>query len=45
MDRPINCVRVNSCTGKVRVLGAYNTYDTDLAKKANFFAIVYNINQ
>ena len=30
-------------TDKIRTLGVYNSYDTDLANKCNFFSIVDNI--
>ena len=42
-DKPINCRWINLNTDKIRTLGVYNSYDTDLANRCNFFSIVDNI--
>ena len=42
-DKPINCRWIDLNADKVRTLGVYNSYDTDLANKCNFFSIVDNI--
>ena len=42
-DKPTNCRWINLNTDKIRTLGVYNSYDTDLANKCNFFSIVDNI--
>ena len=36
-DKPANYNWIDLTTGKIRVLGAYNSYDTDLANQYNFF--------
>ena len=42
-NKLINCRWINLNTDKIRTLGVYNSYDTDLANKCNFFSIVDNI--
>ena len=42
-DKPINCRWINLNTDKIKTLGLYNSYDTNLANKCNFFSIVDNI--
>ena len=42
-DKPINCTWVDLNTDKLRTLGVYNSYNTDLVNKYNFFSIVDNI--
>ena len=42
-DKPINCRWIDLNADKIRTLGVYNSYDTDLANKCNFFSIVDNI--
>ena len=36
-DRPIDCNLINLCNDKIRILGVYNSYDTDLENSCNFF--------
>ena len=43
VDKPINCRWIDLNTDKIRTLGVYNSYDTDLANKCDFFSIVDNI--
>ena len=43
LKKPINCRWIDLNTDKIRTLGVYNSYDTDLANKRNFFSIVDNI--
>ena len=42
-DKPINCRWNDLNADKIRTLGVYSSYDTDLANKCNFFSIVDNI--
>ena len=42
-DKPINCTWIDLNADKIRTLGVYNSYDTDLANKCNFFSIVEHI--
>ena len=36
-DKPIDCHWINLCNDKIRILGVYNSYDTDLENSYNFF--------
>ena len=36
-DKPIDCNWINLCNDKIRILGVYNSYDTDLENIYNFF--------
>ena len=39
-DKPANCNWIDLASDKIRILGAYNSYDTDLANRHNFFDII-----
>ena len=39
-DKPIDCNWINLCNDKIRILGVYNVYDTDLE---NFFSMISKI--
>ena len=41
-DKPINCRWIDLNADKIRTPGVYNSYDTDLGNKCNFFSIVDN---
>ena len=36
-DKPIDCNWIHLCNDKIRILGVYNSYDTDLENSHNFF--------
>ena len=36
-DKPIDCNWINLCNDKIRILGVYSSYDTDLENIHNFF--------
>ena len=39
-DKPANCNWIDLVCDKIRILGVYNSYDTDLANRHNFFDII-----
>ena len=42
-DKPVDCNWINLCTDKIRTLGVFNSYDTDLADTHNFFSVIGKI--
>ena len=42
-DKPVDCNWINLCTDKIRTLGVFNSYDTDLAGTHNFFSVIGKI--
>ena len=42
-DKLVDCNWINLCTDKIRTLGVFNSYDTDLADTHNFFSIIGKI--
>ena len=42
-DKPANCNWIDLVCDKIRILGVYNSYDTDLANRHNFFDIIGNM--
>ena len=42
-DKPLDCNWINLCTDKIRTLGVFNSYDTDLADTHNFFSVISKI--
>ena len=42
-DKPIDCNWSNLCNDKIRILGVYNSYDTDLENIYNFFSMISKI--
>ena len=42
-DKPVDCNWINLCTNKIRTLGVYNSYDTDMADNHNFFSVIGKI--
>ena len=42
-DKPGDCNWINLCTDKIRTLGVFNSYDTDLADTHNFFSVIGKI--
>ena len=41
--KPVDCNWINLCTDKIRTLGVFNSYDTDLADTHNFFLVIGKI--
>ena len=39
-DKPIDCHWINLYNDKIRILGVYNSYDTDLENSYNFFSVI-----
>ena len=37
-DKPTDCYWINLYNDKIRILGVYNSYDTDLENSYNFFS-------
>ena len=42
-DKPVDCNWINLCTDKIRTMGVFNSYDTDLADTHNFFSVIGKI--
>ena len=42
-DKPIDCNWIKLCNDKIRILGVYNSYDTDLENTYNFFSMISKI--
>ena len=41
--KPVDCNWINLCTDKIRTLGIFNSYDTDLADTHTFFSVIGKI--
>ena len=39
-DKPIDCSWINLYNDKIRILGVYNSYDTDLENSYNSFSVI-----
>ena len=42
-DKPIDCHWINLYNDKIRILGVYNSYDTDLENSYNLFSVISKI--